>query len=1652
MFRAEQPKAHNLFLPNLQQTLENLCQSQAKKDNQQQQQQLAQDGQQLELQPAAGQEQTAAATSEHQEDSPERASSPAGQSRHLTSGEQADQQPTRPGSASTKRRSKLLACFGAGQGSIDLLNSSADDASSSADGGDSPRQPCNEKLVQQRRILGDVVDSTGNLRDSPQASRHKRHLEQAQLVPDDYYIEQEPLLILNVEPKTYGKRLASSSAQTDMKLDNNGYLSTSAKRSGKKKSGLLRGRGRKNKTQLTIHCDAKPSNKTISSNQAPDSSLDTINGEALQSSLESQAENRADVNSIIEDVVTSDDLKWRTCTIQTDSDSVTVNYVTVAQDPVSVTSTGAGLDDGYVSGSGDLNRQSSAGKGLFGLSFGSSEKQQQTDAVKDEQLKKKKTKSEKRKQKADSKKAQKSKSQKVKSEEQNVSAAASPEPEVEKDATQLAADDSLQETLDESLAEQSTRSMSPTSKELKQKLKLEKLEKLKREKEEKRMQKELEDAAIKAERMRKKLEKETKKSEKLAAKLAGKKSATPASSSPTPPPTAEESSSANTAAGTNKVASVKFANTLVETNSISAASTDADNEPSEHHKQLAQLDSIQQLIETSNSQYEREKERLSQEDGNDLIRVSIGDSQADKTHLSSADEDESKLISFSDHSLAESESRPVEAPVEEDPVSLKPILKQQSTISSEPEVSAEITIGEPTSQPSTTLSEATDEAVKLADSLKESTSASSPVELSKKELAKQAKEEKQRLKEEQKAKIVEEKLKLKETQRLAKEAKEAKKVEEAQAKKAAKEAKLEQERLAKEAKLEQEKLAKEAKKQAKLNKKDEQSADSSKSEQVEVKIDISTPEEHTTDDKDEASQAVQSAPVSESIAESSSSSSKKAKKEKRDKKSEQENSESSSKSSGFFAKLFAKRSKDDAAASPVEDPKQETKVEEKPIIVSEMYPSNPDDADGELILEVNLPENLIDQKLLNSSDSQTNHSQKEPRVAPVDYSTTTSETPASPTLAATTIDESLATQAVQVGDLDEMQLKVSAEEQAQEQQQLDDQATLVNISQMICSDEDDEDATENIVSQTTNDLATESVQIDDLTTSNKRDSLADVAQVVESTSADTETKQVVVSDATDASKLVDESESAKTKTKKSKSELKEEKARKELEAKLQKEAKKQAKLDEKLRKKAEKEEELKVKMEKKMAALAEKKNLKEAKKAEKLAKKLEAQKSSPLPDTVIITDPVEGSSKPEEPTEVQKVEVVDDNELIDTSNMTPINTETEVQRIVEEVVGDDGVVTKTTKTIETKYVTMRQEELRVSERRDMSEEDYQRLKQLESEQVVDVGGSELHQEATIEKRPLEVKPYEHQELSEIKSTPSYFASTEHLNEIPAELSAKKAMKKRVKLNERLIKRAFKLAKKESSLAKKKAREAESEIAVCDEAAKEANKMLRKATKQAHKANKLAAKEHKKMDKIDKKIMKRQEKINKKQRKLDKKAAKLAKKEAKRLEKAQKQAKKLERKSSQKSSTGGSRKSIKLEDIGDPVLRSSSRLSIGQAQVVDESQIGPIEALAVSTSQEAATAGSDIQVELSVEDPQINEQLQSDTDEQNNLSAEQVQESQAAAASAAAAQLEDEEDEEIDVVNELPQIGSLQSSRRSQGELVLPQAEASSQKAEGESAD
>lgn len=1686
-----------------------------------------------------------------------------------------NQQPARPGSASAKRRSRFLACFGAGHGSVDLLNSGTDESSA---GGDSPRQACKEKPVVSRHILGDVNDSDGETRRSSPSpsslslndstghekslSRKKRHVNEVELVPEDYYIEKEPPLILNIEPKTYGKRLASSSAQTDSKLNVNGYFSTSAKKS-KKSRGLLRGK-RKNKTQMTIHCDvvsatkpksAQGDNSNNQSQLVIDSSLDqSVNDGEQQHDAngDHQKQFKDDNISIIQDVITSDDHKWRTCTIQTDSDSVTVNYVTIQPSDGATsnaaTATPGIQDDGYVSGSGDINRQSSFGKGLFSLSsaFGGNDKQQASivehEKAESKRGRKQRAKSAKvgskdkatkessiKKDKGQVKKEQKSISDDEQHQSIDVSSAkdAAESAEIEGVVDKAGSNDNQQD--------QSGRSVSPTSKELKQKLKLERREKERREKEEKKHQKELEDVAAKAEKLKKKQEKEAKKAEKLAQKIAKKSPPTSVPQTPQPDESLTLTAAAAPQTTTGKTASVKFANTLLES---APESGDQVTGVSASHDGVKQLDSIQRVIENTSSDYEREKERLSQEDGNDMVQMSISEKlEVDSSELSepkslaaaatetSELQQSEKLISFSD---SEDPSKSPELTQQHDqrdqreppPTTvqqpLKPILKQQSTSASsagegEGEASAEITISEDRKLQSVAtklVSEATEEAVKVANKMKslsegETIPEKDDDDSTASKLSKKL--EKSKAKKEAKAKLEEEKRLAKEAKKLAKEAEAAKKVEEAEAKKAAKKAKAEQEKLDKEAKIEQDRLAKEAKKKLKEEEAEKQKLSKaeakkekekkkskspvtsieepeqvSKSEEPASELSLTDPSktvelstsvasnsateplkseeaakiepnssqsnnlvETTTNQLDQVVEVVEdekTGPTNEigskskalvdetttskvAVEESSTSTGDdkkekkmKEKKEKKEKKlkdkkvkrveNESDSTEplSSASKSSFFGRLFKKRSVPTKSLVESEDKevvsdkdsnsnKEVTKDEKKPMIMSEMYPSDPDDAESEMILEVNVPKNL----LINQQQQMASNVQQQK----VELSQA-SDTAASPTLA-TTVDESLITSDDQKVALDRVGVKSESNNQvgavaASEDQ--DDQATLVNMSQMVTSevdDHDDDDATENVVSQA-NELTTQAT-VDDSMIDSSPVSIrvtSESGKIVVGGEEKDEEKELPesgpIKDPRDVLKDNEQQEtevkevdnkkkdSKETKAKKkSSAELKEEKDRKELEAKLEKEAKKRQKEEEKQRKADEKEQKLKAKAETKQAKLEAKKKdeeekerlkneAKEAKRLEKLAKKqFKKDKKSGkatattefasenIPSTRVVKDSEKFTGSDE-----AKL-AINEGEEVDTTNMTPINTETEVQKIVEETVDEEGVVTRTTKTIETKYVTMQQEEFKTSEHREMPLEEYNRVLNESSdpaaalEQELNMikpheGSSRSRSSSLSSKQAFEgnvekpstsggeqvvrlvnikVEPYEHSELNEIRATPSYFGPQ---IEFAQDLPEKKVMKKRIKLNNKLIKRAYKLAKNESKSAKKQAKIAESEIAVCDEAAKEAKKELKRALKEKKRAIKVATKEHKKMDKVDKKLAKQQKKIEKKQKKLDKRAEKLTKKEAKKREKLilkeSKEAKALERKASQKSAASGSKKSIKLEDIGEPVLKSSSRLSIG----------------------------------------------------------------------------------------------------------------------------
>ena len=703
---------------------------------------------------------------------------------------------------------------------------------------------------------------------------------------------------------------------------------------------------------------------------------------------------------------------------------------------------------------------------------------------------------------------------------------------------------------------------------------------------------------------------------------------------------------------------------------------------------------------------------------------------------------------------------------------------------------------------------------------------------------------------------------------------------------------------------------------------------------------------------------------------------------------------------------------------------QEAKVEEKAVILSEMYPSDPNNADGEMILEVNVPQNLIE---LSSGARQ-----------------------------AASLRETTSGQQPQT-------LTSSSPVPTSSSDQEDQEATLVNISQLVDDECAPDEATENALSQA-NDLPAELPAVAE----QQQQSPAgptEVRQQLETSELVSET----VTSQEGAPKLAHEPQHATEVA--SKSEQQQQVAQETgsgpevagdlVEAKgeeklTEKELKRRAKEEAKLRKKEEKEAKKRAEMEKKRLAEEEKRRKKgelaEAKRLEKLAKKQakEAEKEAKRrvklekrasKTTTTVED--EGEKRRDEPQEVAASDALEEekeqpegkkstttikttstvsirkgsdserqaggidlengNTLnaqegpskgaldtktetivttstgseagdqlhVDTSNMTPVNEETEVEKIVEEEVGEDGTVTKRTKVVETKYVTMRQEEIRMGERRDIPLEEWNKMQAAEQQQQLDTlrgarSGSSSSTESMVKQIKVQVErstkdkqqlstvaavqphfssarpvaPFEHKELDQICATPSYFSPLIRPAELKEDLSPKRELKLRFKLNKKLIKRAHRLAKGEAKRASKEQKRAQSEIAVCDEAAKEACKELKRAVRESKRASKEAEKMHKKMDKVDKKLSKRAEKLEKRQRKLDKRAAKLAKKAAKKQEKqAQKEDKKNKKRSTSPSSassgsgSGSKRASIRREDIGQPVLRSSSRMSIGGAEII-----------------------------------------------------------------------------------------------------------------------
>jgi hypothetical protein len=729
-------------------------------------------------------------------------------------------------------------------------------------------------------------------------------------------------------------------------------------------------------------------------------------------------------------------------------------------------------------------------------------------------------------------------------------------------------------------------------------------------------------------------------------------------------------------------------------------------------------------------------------------------------------------------------------------------------------------------------------------------------------------------------------------------------------------------------------------------------------------------------------------------------------------------------SDGELPAVAAAPKQDEAVKAQEDQPKQQEEEgqqqQQQQLIVSEMYPSDPDNADGEMILEVNLPEDMISETKRSQHTGSPDHRSPDDKATSVVTSVVTSTT-----------DQQVA-------------------------EPTDDQeATLVNLSQMRddVNDDDDDEATENVLSQTTDfaadtvRVATDSRPYEDSAGPMQDQRLQEDAErpnepaytgamSVESELEAQRTPTAVVKEVTKERSSAQEeqtemvpaaSDAPQAGTTSSPKEIaQDEKARKELEAKLEKEAKKRAKEEEKLRKKQEKEEKKRAELEAKKQAKEEKERLKrEAKEAKKQAerekkeaKKAKGKDKGQEASTVSKVD----SGAPQQPPNAESAATADGEQqppttittttitskqtisgddstlnpkigeeaeqgrvLMSSTSEVPINEETEVERIVEEVVGEDGTVTKTTKTIETKYVTMRQEEVRVAERRDIPIDEWERIQAERAEQNARPSTSDGQFIERVKRQASQEVAYVSPELEEIRATPSYFDPNRTLPEIKPDTSEKKAFKKRIKLNQKLIKRALKLAKSESKRAQRDQRKAEAEIAVCDEAARQARKELKRAVKEAKRAAKLTEKHHQKMDKIDKKLAKNAKKLDKRQKKIDKRLAKMAKKQAKKDEKAAKKAAKLRRASSSSSSRSpsrGSKRSIKAEDIGEPVLLSSSRLSIVQnnpnvelsprqqqfADVVADAQ-------RAAASSQAAAAETFGQVELAPESSAENQQCQ-----------------------------------------------------------------------------
>lgn len=740
----------------------------------------------------------------------------------------------------------------------------------------------------------------------------------------------------------------------------------------------------------------------------------------------------------------------------------------------------------------------------------------------------------------------------------------------------------------------------------------------------------------------------------------------------------------------------------------------------------------------------------------------------------------------------------------------------------------------------------------------------------------------------------------------------------------------------------------------------------------------------------------------------------KLKRSKRDKsaasQSEPESS-SQSQSRSFFDRLLGRapkaqevnKSRNEKPEVP-EDLAQKSTISDsneanKPIVISEMYPKDPNNANSEMILEVNMPKSLIENQLIEHG-SQAELDQQDQLMIKVenedkdlsslvdDSVPTTSEHP----------EDTL----VNVSQLPTFCEAVSADEQNRLEQTdpLSQQAETHPL--------DDEDpATENQIGP---DEIDESVAISD----NHHHQVENVTQPRdESSPVEVATKN--------SSKRSSKSHSDKRPSKEAcavdLAAQKETLNRKELEAKLKREADKLAKQEKQAEKKREKERIKQEKLDKKKAEIERKKaekeekarakrEAKEAKNKAKIDKKKNNKKDSS--DASVggsSSSKVEIKPEPQScltPDEEPSVKLLSEDPNY--AGMVPVSEESETKKFVEEIVGDDGVVTKITKTVETKSVTLRGEEIEVKAR-ELDAEEYERLKSLGQ-----LDDEELGATAASSSSHQEMPP----ELVEICSTPSYFESISEceklndpsINDKKRAQLLKKEFAKRVKLNEKLIKRTLKLAKSQSKMAKRDAQQAETEIKASRESADKANKEAKRALKEAKKAEKLSQKAHKKMDKVDKKLAKKQKKIDKRQVKLDKQVAKSAEKaEKKRNELAKKEAKKeksklkkadqqasLDRKGSQKS-----KKSIKIEDIGEPTLKSSSRMSLGSSSGIaliaggtgaamagaalienekhprNDSQIDNYQA---DETAQHNTSNDDIHVEMSLDDSHIRQADQS----------------------------------------------------------------------------